>query len=862
MTPKPNEKTPPASGAVSITPELRTTISIPQPNNAALQAALNKAARAYVARGWKLIPLAANEKTPIKGFKFTDPNNCIATVEVVNEYWPLDKTTNYNIGIHASGSGLFVVDFDTAKPDYAGHDLFTALMVDDAANQPPFYRSRNGGYHLYFRHDHTTKPLHNTQSELAPGVDTKGVNGYVVAPPSVVYGHDGINLKQKYYAEYRTDPDSLTFTVLPIVPDWLIDMLAARAERQADIKRLETTPPPPPPKPLPSDERAQHEPWYQKVFKNRLNSAKNMILDAPDGKRHETRYLAGRLLGGAMQSMANLGYMTDPSSDDDAANILYHTRQPAANQRREYNQILEGINIGRRIPLELPPPDKTPTRQAPIKAARIDGEAHDMETIDNATVALIQAATWQYTHGKYRNSDIGNGERFVEATNGRLRFVSALNQWYFWNGQRWQQIAPAYVLIAAQIVAKEILLEAHGAPEKERNEYTKWAYTSQSAGKVEAMLKMAEPYLTRSIDEMDSEKTAHLLTVANGTIDLRTGRLEASNPNNNITKMTPITYNPTATAPRWQAFLNKIFNNDVELITYIQRAVGYSLTGATDSQCLFFLYGNGANGKSTFITVLEYLLNGADHDRKPEYYKTTTIEAILTSTASQGGANPFLVDMVGMRLITANELPANRRLNEELTKQLTGSDTVTTRQLYGAAFSFRPQFKLWISGNYKPRISGQDHGIWRRIRLIPFTHTFTDTEKRPSAEVKREFIEELPGILNWAVRGAVEWYGLGDQRAAFTPPDIVNEAVSEYRNEEDLILQFMTACCIVADNASANKKAVWQQFEMWCKDQGERHRYTAQAFSQELKRRGFVDYGSGKLLWRGIGLLTDKQLDI
>ncbi|MFN9115526.1 MAG: phage/plasmid primase, P4 family, partial [Bacteroidota bacterium] len=853
MTPKPNEKTPPASGAVSITPELRTTISIPQPNNAALQAALNKAARAYVARGWKLIPLAANEKTPIKGFKFTDPNNCIATVEVVNEYWPLDKTTNYNIGIHASGSGLFVVDFDTAKPDYAGHDLFTALMVDDAANQPPFYRSRNGGYHLYFRHDHTTKPLHNTQSELAPGVDTKGVNGYVVAPPSVVYGHDGINLKQKYYAEYRTDPDSLTFTVLPIVPDWLIDMLAARAERQADIKRLETTPPPPPPKPLPSDERAQHEPWYQKVFKNRLNSAKNMILDAPDGKRHETRYLAGRLLGGAMQSMANLGYMTDPSSDDDAANILYHTRQPAANQRREYNQILEGINIGRRIPLELPPPDKTPTRQAPIKAARIDGEAHDMETIDNATVALIQAATWQYTHGKYRNSDIGNGERFVEATNGRLRFVSALNQWYFWNGQRWQQIAPAYVLIAAQIVAKEILQEAYTAPEDKRNEYGKWAATSQSAGKVEAMLKMAEPYLTRSIDEMDSEKTAHLLTVANGTIDLRTGRLEASNPNNNITKMTPITYTPTATAPRWQAFLNKIFNNDVELITYIQRAVGYSLTGATDSQCLFFLYGNGANGKSTFITVLEYLLNGADHDRKPEYYKTTTIEAILTSTASQGGANPFLVDMVGMRLITANELPANRRLNEELTKQLTGSDTVTTRQLYGAAFSFRPQFKLWISGNYKPRISGQDHGIWRRIRLIPFTYTFTATEQRAPAEVKREFIEELPGILNWAVRGAVEWYGLGDQRAAFTPPDIVNEAVSEYRNEEDLILQFMTACCIVADNASANKKAVWQQFEMWCKDQGERHGYTAQAFSQELKLRWFVDYGSGKLLWRGIG---------
>ena len=138
MTDTTHEKTPPASGVISNSSELRTTISIPQPNKAALQTALNKAARAYVARGWKLIPLAANEKTPIKGFKFTDPNNCIATVEAVNEYWPLGKTTNYNIGIHASGSGLFIVDFDTAKPDYSGHDLFTALMVDDVANQPPF----------------------------------------------------------------------------------------------------------------------------------------------------------------------------------------------------------------------------------------------------------------------------------------------------------------------------------------------------------------------------------------------------------------------------------------------------------------------------------------------------------------------------------------------------------------------------------------------------------------------------------------------------------------------------------------------------------------------------------------------------
>jgi putative DNA primase/helicase len=325
--------------------------------------------------------------------------------------------------------------------------------------------------------------------------------------------------------------------------------------------------------------------------------------------------------------------------------------------------------------------------------------------------------------------------------------------------------------------------------------------------------------------------------------------------------MTPITYDPTATAPRWQAFLEKIFNDtrysatdNAELITYIQRAVGYSLTGTTDSQCLFFLYGNGANGKSTFINVLENLLNGADHDRKPEYYKTTTIEAILTNNTTQGGANPFLVDMVGMRLITANELPANRRLNEELTKQLTGSDTITTRQLYGEAFTFRPQFKLWISGNHKPRISGHDHGIWRRIRLIPFTYTFPEPERRGNTIVMNEFIEELPGILNWAVRGAVEWYALGDQRAAFTPPRIVLEAVGEYKNEEDLIHQFMTACCVVADNTTVNKTTLWQNFDMWCKEQNERHRYTSQAFSQELKRRGFVDYGSGRLQWRGIGL--------
>ena len=337
-----------------------------------------------------------------------------------------------------------------------------------------------------------------------------------------------------------------------------------------------------------------------------------------------------------------------------------------------------------------------------------------------------------------------------------------------------------------------------------------------------------------------------VLCVRNGVVNLRTGQLMPHDATMMLTKRTDIHYDPTATAPTWRAFLDRIFEGNGDVLQFIQRAVGYTLTGSTDEHCLFFLYGVGANGKSTFLEAMRMLMG--------EYYVTTSVEAML-ATEYTGGATPYVASLPGMRMAMASEMPEGRRFNESLIKDITGGGTITARHLYGAPFEFQPSHTMWISGNYRPRITGTDEGIWRRLKVIPFNAFIPPEQRRPMAEVLDGFRDELSGILTWAVQGAMAWYDWG-----LPASPTIEQATMEYRGEEDVVARFVAAMCVLQPDAMTAKHKVFEAWQQWTDEESEKsaNGWSQRRFTEQLKRKGVELGGMGRMFYVGIGLRSDR----
>ena len=269
-----------------------------------------------------------------------------------------------------------------------------------------------------------------------------------------------------------------------------------------------------------------------------------------------------------------------------------------------------------------------------------------------------------------------------------------------------------------------------------------------------------------------------LLNTPGGVVDLKTFTVTPNDPGNYITKATAVSYKPGAKCPLWLKFLDDIFAGDRELIRYVQKAVGYSLSGLTDEQCAFILYGNGRNGKSTWIDIIRYICG--------DYATNIQPETLMTRT-QQGAANSDIARLKGARFVTSVEPNEGVRLNEGLLKQLTGDDVVTARKLYGDEFEFKPEFKLWMATNHRPVIRGTDTGIWRRIHLIPFTVQIP--EEQVDKKLKDKLLCEAEGILCWCVEGMRLYHEEGLKK-----PASVCRATEEYRKEKDLYTVYTKWC--------------------------------------------------------------------
>jgi putative DNA primase/helicase len=310
-----------------------------------------------------------------------------------------------------------------------------------------------------------------------------------------------------------------------------------------------------------------------------------------------------------------------------------------------------------------------------------------------------------------------------------------------------------------------------------------------------------------------------------------------------ITKVIPVTYDPNAECPKWLGFLDKIMDGNQELISFLQRTVGYALTGDTREQCFFILHGDGANGKSTFIKTIGALLG--------DYAQAASFETFLSK--NQGNvANNDIARMQGKRFISAVEAEESRRLAENVIKQVTGGDVVAARFLYREYFEFVPQFKIFLTTNHKPKINCNDPAIWRRVKLIPFTVSIP--EEKQILDLDEQLKDEFSGILNWAIEGCLDWQRNGLQ----TPEEVVN-ATKDYRNEMDTVNEFLEECCTLLPNVKVNPTALFDAYKKFCEKNGEIF-LSMKKFGASLNKKGYEVTKTNSRTWRlGIGLPVEER---
>jgi putative DNA primase/helicase len=402
-------------------------------------------------------------------------------------------------------------------------------------------------------------------------------------------------------------------------------------------------------------------------------------------------------------------------------------------------------------------------------------------------------------------TDLGNAQRFAAIHSNRLRFVPGWRRWHVWTRGRWRVDETGEAKRAAKEIARRLLVDAAQLEhEEERKRAVRWAVATQAEQRLRAMLTVAEsePVLVLAADQLDADPW--LLGCANGTIDLSSGALHPHDPAQLISLGSEIIFDPNARCPRWLRFLDEIFAGDQELIDFVQRAAGYSLTGDVREHVLFVLHGAGANGKSTLVEILQRLLGGLA--------RTSAFES-FTRTRDKGTRND-LARLQRARMVVASESGEGRRLDEATVKTLTGGDTIAARFLYGEYFEFRPEFKLWLVTNHRPRVDGDDDAIWRRLRLIPFEVSFVGREDR---ELRHALETELPGILAWAVQRCLAW-----QRDGLGLAGAVESATREYREDEDVLGAFIDERCELGLSLEVEAGALRESYEAFCKSLGER----------------------------------------
>lgn len=442
--------------------------------------------------------------------------------------------------------------------------------------------------------------------------------------------------------------------------------------------------------------------------------------------------------------------------------------------------------------------------------------------------------------------DMGNALRFIDMYGDNFKYSYIDKMWYLYNGSYWQIDQSGMVEKCADSVVKNMDneklniwpgMDADDAMEK----WAKFKAKCRSNRSKKSMLDEVKHHVPVLHSEFDTDLM--LLNTESGYVDLNSGLLKDHDRSKMFSRQTVAEYTDTIDAPEWNEFLHQIFNNDEEVIHYIQKAVGYSATGSTKEQVMFLLYGNGRNGKSVFINTIADILGS--------YAETMNVESIMVKRSS--GVNSDIARLEGARLVISSEANEGSRLDEGLVKQMTGGDKMVARHLYASEFEFTPRFKLWMATNHKPIIRGTDDGIWRRIMLIPFLVQIP--KNKVDKDLKYKLQREASGILNWIVQGAMMW-----QREGLEPPESIRKASGEYRQEMDVIEFFISEKCERGEEYMAPAGELYDVYKKWSDESGE-HQFGKQNFGREMKKKFAYKRTMHGIYYQGLRIVDDPRLN-
>lgn len=445
--------------------------------------------------------------------------------------------------------------------------------------------------------------------------------------------------------------------------------------------------------------------------------------------------------------------------------------------------------------------------------------------------------------------DLSNGRRLAARYRGKLLYCHALSKWLRWDGLRWAWCEGGEAMQSAKRIADDLLRETGASFSKSPTDAAKRTHAQalavhRTANRLTAMLNMASSEPEMGIANPGLlDPNPWLLGVRNGVVDLKVGTLRPASPEMLITKQAGARFDRQAECPRWLQFLGNVFEGDTEKITFLQRALGYTLTGLVTEEKLFFMFGHGANGKSVLANVVAGVFG--------EYAVTVGAELLARNSGCEG--DRFKAKLPGARLALANEVGISDIWDDQRVKELVSRERVPARQLYSEAFDFMPTHKLWIRGNHQPGVLDSGDGLWRRIVLIPFKRLFSEDERDPNLEFCL-LDEERDGVLMWMVDGCLAW-----QRGGLRMPASIARETSQYRKETDLLGGWLEERCERNPTQRVEIGAAYQDYREMLTMSGVKPP-TRPAFTRQMTTRGFECRPSnGKRYFHELALLERDE---
>jgi putative DNA primase/helicase len=504
--------------------------------------------------------------------------------------------------------------------------------------------------------------------------------------------------------------------------------------------------------------------------------------------------------------------------------------------------------------LQTPGNDKAALLKLALEAAKQEQEVHAGMKVQQAEPSTNGAAGKQESKN---DTDRGNAERVVHDHGKDLRYCHPFKRWGVWDSIRWREDQTGEVIRRIEDTERRLLrwaldkIKALTEAEKEGDSddderaaqlkklkriiahCLRWEGARQISD-CEKLMR-SEPGIPILPDQLDTDP--YLLNLQNGTLDLRTGKLREHRREDFITKLAPVVFDPTAKCALWEKSLLRWMDGNADLAGYLQRVIGYSLTGIVTEHCLWFFHGAGANGKSTFLATILALLGD---------YGCQAVSDLLLQKCNETHPTER-ADLHGRRFIATIETDEGKRMAEAIMKQMTGGDKIRARKMRQDFFEFEPRHKIFLAANHKPVIRGTDYAMWRRIKLVPFNVTITEEEKDKNLLEKLK--TELPGVLAWGLRGCLQW-----QQAGLGEPDEVRQATAAYQAEQDTLAGFIASCCFVHREAKCKAGALLDAYTEYTGDKF----MTPQAFAKRLEAKGYSSQKGtgGYRWWHGIALTT------